>query len=59
MKPEFKFDVLIMQARSNSMMRQKNQSFDLEELLGKSPPWPPVNSTVQNYLEDDKDIGSS
>nr|CAN80481.1 hypothetical protein VITISV_036329 [Vitis vinifera] len=46
------------QARSNSMMRQKNQSFDLEELLGNSPPWPPISSAVQNYVEDDKDIGS-
>ena len=40
------------------MMRQKKQSFDLEELLGNSPPWPPVSSSVQNYVEDDKDMGS-
>ena len=40
------------------MMRQKNQSFDLEVLLGNSPPWPPVSSDVQNYVEDDKDMGS-
>ena len=40
------------------MTRQKNQSFDLEELLGNSPPWPPISSAVQNYVEDDKDIGS-
>ncbi|XP_034704061.1 kinesin-like protein KIN-14I, partial [Vitis riparia] len=52
------WDVGNIEARNNSMMRQKNQSFDLEELLGKSPPWPPVSSDVQNYVEDDKDIGS-
>ncbi|KAL6329640.1 hypothetical protein AAG906_026363 [Vitis piasezkii] len=28
------WDVGNIEARSNSMMRQKNQSFDLEELLG-------------------------
>lgn len=51
-------DVGNIEARSNSMMRQKKQSFDLEELLGNSPPWPPVSSSVQNYVEDDKDMGS-
>lgn len=40
------------------MMRQKKQSFDLEELLGNSPPWPPVSSSVQNYGEEEKDMGS-
>ena len=39
-------------------MRQKKQSFDLEELLGNSPPWPPVSSAVQTYREDDRDMGS-
>ncbi|WJZ90408.1 hypothetical protein VitviT2T_009554 [Vitis vinifera] len=51
-------DVGNIEARGNSMMRQKKQSFDLEELLGNSPPWPPVSSSVQNYVEDDKDMGS-
>lgn len=36
-------------------MHQKKQSFDLDELLGNSPPWPPVPS--QTYGEDEKEIG--
>ncbi|XP_038683682.1 kinesin-like protein KIN-14I isoform X1 [Tripterygium wilfordii] len=37
--------------------RQKKQSFDLDELLANSPPWPPVTSAGQTY-EDEKEIGS-
>lgn len=39
-------------------MSQKRQSFDLDELLGNSSPWPPVSSPGQNYGEDDKEAGS-
>ncbi|PON40537.1 Kinesin-like protein [Parasponia andersonii] len=42
----------------NSSLRQKRQSFDLDELLANSPPWPPVNSPGQNYGEEDKDMSS-
>ena len=38
-------------------MRQKRQSFDLDELLGSSSPLPPVTSPVQNYGEDDRETG--
>lgn len=49
---------MIMQVHSNAALRQKTKSFDLDELLVTSPPWPPVNSHGQNYGEDDKEIGS-
>lgn len=39
-------------------MRQKRQSFDLDELLGNSPPWPPVSSPGQQEAEEDRDTGS-
>ena len=40
-------------------MRQKRQqSFDLDELLANSPPWPPLISPGQNYGEEDKDMSS-
>ncbi|KAM1042329.1 hypothetical protein ACFX13_032126 [Malus domestica] len=42
----------------NSASRTKRQSFDLEELLGNSSPWPPVDSPIQNYEEDDRDVSS-
>ncbi|KAI3693794.1 hypothetical protein L1987_76746 [Smallanthus sonchifolius] len=41
-----------------SRSRQKTQSFDLEELLANSPPWPPVSSPGETYLEDDRDTCS-
>ncbi|CAN1860093.1 Kinesin-like protein KIN-14F [Linum perenne] len=44
--------------RSNAMSRQKSQSFDLDELLTSSPPWPPVTSPSQNYGEDEREVGS-
>ncbi|XP_030947195.1 kinesin-like protein KIN-14I [Quercus lobata] len=51
-------DVGNMELRSNSASRQKTQSFDLDELLANSPPWPPVNGHGQNYREDDREMGS-
>ena len=40
-------------------MRQKTQTFDLDEISANSPPWPPVNNSLgQNYGEDDKESGS-
>ncbi|CAL9023984.1 unnamed protein product [Prunus brigantina] len=51
-------NVVITEPRNNSASRQKRESFDLDELLVNSPPWPPVESPSQNYGEDDKDMGS-
>ncbi|GAV56998.1 Kinesin domain-containing protein/CH domain-containing protein [Cephalotus follicularis] len=45
-------DVGNIEVRTNSLLMQKKQSLDLDELLGNSPPWPPVTSPVQNYRED-------
>ena len=39
-------------------LRQKTQSYDLDELLANSPQWPPVSSPGQTYLEDDREMGS-
>ncbi|XP_039030935.1 kinesin-like protein KIN-14I [Hibiscus syriacus] len=44
---------------SNSTLRQKRQSFDLDELLANSSPWPPVASPAQNFRDDEKELGSS
>lgn len=53
-------NLLILQHRNNSALRQKrHQSFDLDEILANSPPWPPVKSPGQNFGEDDKDTGSA
>nr|XP_043608967.1 kinesin-like protein KIN-14I isoform X2 [Erigeron canadensis] len=38
--------------------RQKTQSIDFDELLGNSPPWPPVSSPGEMYNEDDRETGS-
>ncbi|XP_057252197.1 kinesin-like protein KIN-14I isoform X1 [Beta vulgaris subsp. vulgaris] len=43
---------------NKSASRQKRQSFDLDEVLKNSPPWPPVNSPGQNYVYDEKDLDS-
>ncbi|XP_022889073.1 kinesin-like protein KIN-14I [Olea europaea var. sylvestris] len=45
-------DVGNIEVHSNSAQRQ---SFDLDELLGNSPPWPPVSSPRQNSGEDDRE----
>lgn len=39
-------------------MRQKIQSFDLDEVYGNSPLWPPVSSPGENYILDEKDVSS-
>nr|XP_009784348.1 PREDICTED: kinesin-4 isoform X2 [Nicotiana sylvestris] len=51
-------DVGNIEVSSNSAFRQKTQSFDLDELLGNSPSWPPVNSPCENYVGYDKDMGT-
>ncbi|XP_039013930.1 kinesin-like protein KIN-14I isoform X2 [Hibiscus syriacus] len=43
---------------TNSKLRQKTQSFDLDELLANSPPWPPVKSPAQNFRNDEQELGS-
>ncbi|GMP87553.1 hypothetical protein CsSME_00039878 [Camellia sinensis var. sinensis] len=47
----------IEEVQNNSGLRQKRQSFDLDELLGSSSPWSPVTSPGQNYGEDDRETG--
>lgn len=49
---------MIPQVHKKSALRQKTTSFDLDELLANSPPWPPVNNHGQTYGEDDREIGS-
>ncbi|XP_071722269.1 kinesin-like protein KIN-14I [Rutidosis leptorrhynchoides] len=50
-------DVGNLEVNLNSALRQKKQSFDLDEILGNSPPWPPVKSPtlVVIYKDEDKD----
>ncbi|KAK2457129.1 P-loop nucleoside triphosphate hydrolase superfamily protein with CH (Calponiny) domain-containing protein [Trifolium repens] len=48
-------DVGNLELQSNTTLRQKTQSFDFDEILTNSPPWPPVNGLVQNCVEDDDD----
>ncbi|KAM7274458.1 hypothetical protein ACFE04_016324 [Oxalis oulophora] len=48
-------DVGNLEVHVKSASRQKKQSFDLDEILGNSPPWPPVKSPTQNYRDEDKD----
>ncbi|KAK8702246.1 hypothetical protein V6N13_020609 [Hibiscus sabdariffa] len=43
---------------TNSKLRQKTQSFDLDELLANSPPWPPVKSPAQNFRNNEQELGS-
>ncbi|KAL6968571.1 hypothetical protein U1Q18_034373 [Sarracenia purpurea var. burkii] len=51
-------DVGNIEVQNHLALRQKSESFDLDELLGNSSPWPPVNSPCQNYGEDDKETVS-
>ncbi|KAL3531505.1 hypothetical protein ACH5RR_010827 [Cinchona calisaya] len=51
-------DVGNIEVCSNSALRRKKQSLDLDELLGNSPPWPPVSNTRANHGDDDKEMGS-
>nr|GFB22241.1 kinesin-like protein KIN-14I isoform X1 [Tanacetum cinerariifolium] len=52
-------DIGSNEASKKCRSRQKTQSIDLDELLGNSPPWPPVSSPGEMYADDDRDIGSS
>ncbi|CAN0889089.1 Kinesin-like protein KIN-14I [Linum grandiflorum] len=47
-----------IEVRANVVSMQRTQSFDLDELLTNSPPWPPVSSPGQNYGEDEREVGS-
>lgn len=53
-------DVGNIEVRSNSVMRQKRPSFDLQELLlaTNSPPWPDNSPRVDFQKGDDKETGS-
>ncbi|XP_071687055.1 kinesin-like protein KIN-14I [Rutidosis leptorrhynchoides] len=51
-------DVAKTEVGKESRSRQKTQSFDLDELLANSPPWPPISSPGETYLEDDRDMSS-
>ncbi|KAK6239436.1 hypothetical protein QUC31_004905 [Theobroma cacao] len=51
-------DVGNIEVCTNATLRQKRQSFDLDELLANSPPWPPVISPAQNFRDDEKEPGS-
>ncbi|KAK4355644.1 hypothetical protein RND71_024615 [Anisodus tanguticus] len=51
-------DVGNIEISNNSAFRQKRPSFDLDELLGNSPSWPPVNIPCENYVAYDKDMGT-
>ncbi|KAL3725338.1 hypothetical protein ACJRO7_030363 [Eucalyptus globulus] len=49
-------DVGNIEVLPNSTLKHKRPSFDLDELLANSPPWPPV--PVQSYRDDEKEVGS-
>ncbi|GMH20457.1 hypothetical protein Nepgr_022298 [Nepenthes gracilis] len=49
-------DASSIEAYSKSASRQRRQSFDLDESLRNSPPWPLLNSPGQNYQLDDKEM---
>ncbi|XP_015577232.1 kinesin-like protein KIN-14I isoform X2 [Ricinus communis] len=51
-------DVGNIEVHTSSTLRPKRQSFDLDELLANSPPWPPVISPNKNYGDDEKEMGS-
>ncbi|XP_058076786.1 kinesin-like protein KIN-14F [Magnolia sinica] len=53
-------DVGNIEVRSNSTMRQKRPSFDLQELLmaTNSPPWPDSSPRVYSQKGDDREMGS-
>ncbi|XWS46601.1 hypothetical protein CRYUN_Cryun14cG0082400 [Craigia yunnanensis] len=51
-------DVGNIEVCTNSTLRQKRQSFDLDDLLANSPPWPPVISPAQNFRDNEKELGS-
>ncbi|RVW23356.1 Kinesin-like protein KIN-14I [Vitis vinifera] len=43
-----------------ALARKEGEPEDMQHSFSNrnSPPWPPISSAVQNYVEDDKDIGS-
>ncbi|KEH24415.1 kinesin-like protein KIN-14I isoform X1 [Medicago truncatula] len=47
-----------IELQSKTVLRQKTQSFDFDEISANSPPWPPVNSLGQDNGEDEKETGS-
>ncbi|KAI3414375.1 uncharacterized protein J3R85_016373 [Psidium guajava] len=49
-------DVGNIEVFTNSALKHKRPSFDLDELLANSPPWPPV--PVQSYRDEEKEVGS-
>ncbi|XP_030543229.1 kinesin-like protein KIN-14I isoform X1 [Rhodamnia argentea] len=49
-------DVGNLEVFTNSALKHKKPSFDLDELLANSPPWPPV--PVQSYRDEEKEVGS-
>ncbi|KAH9625424.1 hypothetical protein KSS87_011354 [Heliosperma pusillum] len=51
-------DVATVEVISKSTPRQKRQSFDLDELLKNSPPWPPAITPGQNCGDEEKDPDS-
>nr|GLL42559.1 kinesin-like protein KIN-14I [Ipomoea trifida] len=51
-------EVDCIEVNKKPALREKRQSFDLDELLGNSPPWPPVSSPGENYREDNKLVSS-
>ncbi|CAI0469884.1 unnamed protein product [Linum tenue] len=51
-------DVGNIEVRTNTLSRQTTQSFDQDELLTNSPPWPPIISHSQNCGEQEREIGS-
>lgn len=44
-----------MQVTNKSISQPKRRSFDLQDLLANSPPWPPVSSPGLSGKEDDKE----
>ncbi|GFQ02475.1 kinesin-4 [Phtheirospermum japonicum] len=50
-------DVGNIEIRSNSPLRQKKPTMDLDELLGNSPTWPPFSSHDQNNVDNDREVG--
>lgn len=52
-------DVGNIEVRPSPALRQKTQSFDLDELLANSPPWPPVINPGKNNKDEEKEMGSA
>ncbi|KAL3644745.1 Kinesin-like protein KIN-14I [Castilleja foliolosa] len=50
-------DVGNIEVRSDSPLRQKKPTMDLDELLGNSPTWPPFSNHDQKNVDDDREVG--